>query len=271
MDNQIPVITCSAQEMAFLAGSLGADTLLGVADPFMGWLADEIEDAWKQAQSALAGRSFIKVQPDGGIVMDVAVAALVGTCAFPDASFVVTFTPAGGETVTRYLHVTKQLAVEQAAVSEPVAAYRLVALENGEAAYERVLRIFDLDGQRAVSSPGGELPEAGLIQAREAAADGGLKEAQRVLREVGLSRTTAAALAETLVNPVANGALVALARRETAWDVSGLGVLEGQNGLWRLRAFTRGEENWVEAIPCDAAEAREAIRRVMNRVLPERI
>ena len=269
--DQVPAIICSAREMTFLASSLGADTLLGVADPFVGWLADEIEQARDQVQTELAGRSFIEIQPDGGIVMDVAVAALVGTCAFPAASFVVTSTPAGGETVMRYLHVTKQLAVEQAEVTEPAAAYRLTALENGKAAYERVLQIFGLDGQQAVSAPGGELPEASLIQAREAATEAGREEAHKVLAEAGLSNDAAAALAETLVNPIANGALVALAHQETSWDVGGLGVLEGKNGLWRLRAFTRGEENWVEAIPCDAAEAHEAIRRVMNRVLPERI
>ena len=34
-------------------------------------------------------------------------------------------------------------------------------------------------------------------------------------------------------------------------------------------AFTWGGEHWVEVIPCDAAGACQAIRRVMNRVLPE--
>ena len=266
-----PVITCSAREMTFLAGSLGADTLLGVADPFVGWLADEIEQAGEQTQATLAGRKFIEIQPDGGIVMDVAVAALVGTCAFPDASFVVTFTPAGGEAVTRHLYVTPQLAVEQVAVTGPDTAYRLMALENGKAAYQRILQIFGLNGQQAVSASGGELPEAGLVRARSAAAEAGLEEAQKVLQKAGLGEDAAAALAETLSNPIANGALVALARQETAWDVAGLGLLEGENGLWRLRAFTRDGENWVEARSCDADEARQAVRRVMNRVLPERI
>ena len=271
MDNHVPAITCSAQEMIFLASSLGADTLLGIADPFVGWLTEEIEETKELVQATLAERNFVAIQPDDEIVMDVAVAALVGTCAFPDASFVVTFTPADGEATTRYLHVTERLAVEQTAMPEPVATYRLTALENGQAAYGRILEIFGLNGQRAVSSPGGELPEAALIQAREAAAKTEREKAREVLEKAGLSNDVAAALAETLSNPVANGALVALAHQETAWDVSGAGILEGQNGLWRLRPFTREGENWVELIPCDADEARESIRRVMNRVLPERI
>jgi len=113
MENEAPTITCSAQELAFLARVLGSDTLLGVDDPYMGRLADEIEAADLEIRDALAGRRFIQVQPEGGIVMDVGVAALVGACAFPDVSFVASLTPAGKETVERTLHVIPYLAVEQ--------------------------------------------------------------------------------------------------------------------------------------------------------------
>ena len=269
--NTLPTITCSANEITFLAAALGANTLLGVDDPFLGWLTEEIEEVWEETQTTLAKRNFIKPQSDGEIVMDVAVAAMIGTCAFPDASFVVTLTPAGGAATTHYLHVTEHLVVEQVAVTGREPAYRLTALADGEAAYRRVLEIFGLAEQPSVRVSGGELPEAALTQAREMIAQGAAAEVPEILREAGLAEDTAVALTETLNNPLVNGSLVALARLETAWDVAGLGILEGQNGLWRLRAFTRDGEQWVEVIPCDADAAREAVRRVMNRVLPERI
>jgi len=269
MDNEVPVITCSAQEMVFLAGLLGADSLLGVDDPFWGWLANEIEAAWQQAREALAERRFIEIQPDGNVVMDVAVAALMGTCAFPEASFILTYSPASGEPTTRHFYVTRHLAVEQALSGESTSTCRLTALEDARAVFGRVTEIWQLNGQQAASSASGVLPEADLTGARQAVVESGRKAVQKVLQEAGLDAPVAATLAETLVDPVANGALVALTRRETAWEVAGLGLLEGRNGLWRLRAFSRGGENWVEAIPCDAAAACEAIRRVMNRVLPE--
>lgn len=242
MDNEVPVITCSAQEMVFLAGLLGADSLLGVDDPFWGWLANEIEAAWQQALESLAERRFIEIQPDGNVVMDVAVAALMGTCAFPEASLILTYAPASGEATTWHFHVTRHLAVEQVPLGEPVSTCRLTALEDGGAAYRRLLEIWRLNGQLAVSSSGGTLPEAGLTRARELAGESGQEAARTALQQAGLETTVAAALAETLAEPVANGALVALTRRETAWEVAGLGSLEGRNGLWRLRAFSRGGE-----------------------------
>ena len=269
MENEAPVITCSAQEMLFLAGLLGADTLLGVDDPFFGWLTEEIEEAWQQAQESLVERRFLEIQSDGDVVMDVAVAALVGTCAFPDASFILTYTPAGDQATTRYFHATRHLAVEQALSGESISTCRLTALEDARTVFERVTEIWQLNGQQAASSGSGVLPEADLTGARLAAVESGLEAAQMALREAGLDAPVAATLAEALVDPVANGALVALTRRETAWEVAGLGMLEGRNGLWRLRAFIRDGENWVETIPCDATATCEAIRHVMNRVLPE--
>jgi len=266
MENEVPVITCSAQEMVFLASLLGADTLLGIDDPFMGWLADEIEEAWQRARTALVERRFIEVQSDGGIVMDIAVAALVGTCAFPEASFILTVTPAGERTDVRYFHLTGYLAVEQAVVND---GYRLTALEDAQAVFMRMTGLLGLHNQQATPGTGGALAEERLLQARTLACESGIEAAQSALHQAGLDPDTAAALAKTLAHPVRNGALVALARREFTWEVAGLGLLEGQNGLWRLRAFTRGGENWVEATPCDAAEACEAVRQVMNRVLPE--
>lgn len=264
--DKVPAITCSAQEMVFLASLLGADTLLGIEDPFMGWLADEIEEAWQQVRTALAGRRFIEIQPDDSIVMDVAVAALVGTCAFPEASFVLTVTLAGEEAEVHYFHLTRHLAVEQTMVAE---GCRLTALEDARAIFTRMTNLLGLHEQRAAPGSGGVLLEECLAQARTLADESGVASAQTTLQQAGLDADTAAALAETLACPVRNGALVALARRETTWEVVGLGLLEGQNGLWRLRAFTRHGENRVEAIPCDAAEACQAVRRVMNRVLPE--
>ncbi len=266
MDNDVPTITCSAQEMVFLAGLLGADMLLGLEDPFWGWLAEEIEAAWQQAREALAARRFIEVQPDGSIVMDVAVATLVGTCAFPEASFLLTVTPAGGAPTVRYFHLTRHLAVEQAPEPE---GYRLTALEDPASVFERVTAMLGLDDQPAAPGGSGRLRGTELTQARTLIEDSGPEAAQAALERAGLGSETAVALTETLARPTRNGALVALARREVTWEVAGMGLLEGENGLWRLRAFTRRGEDWVEVIPCTAGEAREALRRVMDRVLPE--
>ncbi len=267
MGDERPVLTCSCAELFFMAGLLGANRLLGVDDPFMGWLAGEIEEAWLQARQALESRSVLAASPDGGLIMDTGAAAIVGTCAFPNASLVVTCTEAGGQPLTRYFHLTQSLAVEQALANGEC---QLAPMEGSQAVYRQITDLLGLREQRAPVGAGAVLiPEKALTEARAAAAETGAPAAGQVLLRAGLAGNTAEALAVALSAPVSNGALLGLALRGIAWETAGLGLLEGQHGLWHLRAIRRSAEDWVEITPCSAGQAREYIRRLMNRFAPE--
>jgi hypothetical protein len=267
MKNDSPTITCSAIEATFLASLLGGNVLVGLQDPFFGWLTEEIEQAWTDAKKSLAGRKYIALEEDGRIVVDTAVAALVGTWTKPEASFIFTFTPAEEKAQVRYFHLTRHLAVEQTLAKK--SHYQLTALENARAVYRRILEILALQDQSAAGTDGIALLEKELMQVRAHVAKSGVRGAAEVLKKSDLKEAALRPLAHTLAKPIANSALVALAQRTTAWEVAGLGLLEGKNGLWRLRAFKRDGENCVEAIPCSASHARAQIRKLMNRVLPE--
>lgn len=267
MDDQPLTIACSPSEALFLAGLLGATSLVGLADPFQGWLADEIEAAWADARASLERRRFIEVQPDGRIVMDIGVATLIATWALADASLLLTWTVPGGIAENSNFHVRQRQVVAQKTTED--GTIYLTPLEDISAAYRQVVQRLRLQDQVAAAGTRASLPEAVLARARVAAAERGAEAASAVLREARLPVVTADSLAEALARPVANGALAALARCGASWDVAGMGVLEGPAGLWRLRAFTQGGENWVEVAPCDARSARAELRRVLNRVLPE--
>jgi len=250
MNNESPTITCSATEATWLASLLGANVLLGLHDPFVGWLTEEIETAWVDARQSLAARNYIALEANGQITLDTTVAALIGTWAKPDASFILTFTPIGKPTESRYFHLTRYLAVEQTIAAE---RYQLTALADARAVYQRILDLLQVENQVAAGAANITLLQAQLMNARASAEQTGAEGVLNILREAPSDARDA--LAQTLTQPRANGALVALAQRATAWEVAGLGLLEGANGLWRLRACKRDDENWVEAIPCDATSA----------------
>lgn len=267
---EAPTITCSNIEATLLASLLGANSLIGLRDPFQYWLTEEIQEAWEEAKITLAERRYLEVSGSGEIVLDTLVAALMSIWAFPEASFTVTSATAHHVSSTsdiRYFHISQQLPIEQTNESE--VSTRLTALADSETMYERICEIFGLRNQTAAAYSSGSLRESDLKLARSQAAQLGAAASAKALRNAGLANTTAEALSETLANPTSNSAIVALAHRTTSWEVGGLGILIGENGLWRLRSFSTGGENWVELVPCDASQAKQAISRIMNRVLPE--
>jgi len=258
----------TAAEMVLLAGLLGAEQVLGVEDPFRGWLAEEVDSAWEQARVGLAARGYLTTGPDGTVTLDATVAALVGTWARPRASFVVTATRLPGPAQVVYYHVGDHLAVEQVRSAD---GCRLLALADAQAVLECVCHLCGLAEQAAAAQGPLVLPESDLRRAWEAAQAGGVSAALPVLLRPGASDEDARALAASLAEPASNSAVAGLTRRGNSWEVAGLALLEGCNGLWRLRPFARNGADWVEVIPCTAMAAAQELRHLFNRLLPREL
>lgn len=270
MPVKLPSIACSATEMAFLSSLLGADSLVGVPDPFAGWSSNAIDAALAEARRTLAERRLVSVLPDGSVCLQETVAELVGTCGYAEATYMLTYTAAGGEVFGHHFHVIRRSAVELILSHEDVLTCQLTALDTG-AVLDRVAEIFRLGDQGAPQVPNGRLPEVSLRIARNRGEAEGPEVAERHLVGAGLPPETAGALAQTLTNPLGNGALVALGSDKSDWGVCGLALLEGENGLWLLRNVHQGSSRWVDVVPCSAADLREFLRSVMNRALPGKL
>lgn len=270
MPTQMPAVACSTMELSFLASLLGADSLIGVPDPFAGWSTDAIEVAWSEARRSLAERRLITVMPDGGLAVSEAVAELVGTCGFAEATFMLTYTDRDMTVAGHHFHVIRQSAVELILSHETVLTCQLSGLDT-PVVLERVSEIFRLGEQVAPAVPNGRLAENHLRYARQVAEDSGAAAAEHVLKETGMAHETARALADALARPLGNGALVAMSSDESDFGVDGLALLEGEGGLWLLRNVHEGSARWVDVVPCSAAAMREFIRSIMNRALPGKL
>lgn len=267
MPVKLPAIACSTTELAFLARLLGAGSLIGVPDPFVGWSADAIADAWEAARASLAERRLLSVHADASVGMEQTVAELVGTCCFAEATFMLTYTASDGSVFGHHFHVIRRSAVELVLSHEAEITCQLSGLE-AESVLDRVAEIFRLGDQGAPPVPNGRLTERHLTRARQVAEGTGAWAAELYLVSAGLCRETAAALALALARPLGSGALVVMAGGTSAAGLDGLRLLEGENGLWLTRNLQRDHTRWVDLIPCSGPALREFIRSIMNRALP---
>jgi hypothetical protein len=219
--------------------------------------------AWDAAQVSLAERRLLSVLSDGSICMEQRVAELVGTCGFSEATFMLTYTGSDGSVSGHHFHVIRQSAVELVLSQAGEITCQLSGLDT-RSVLDRVAGIFRLGDQAAPLLPSGRLTGRHLNRARQVAEETGAWAAELYLVSAGLCRETAAGLAVTLARPLGKGTLVAVAGAHADVGIDGVGLLEGENGLWLLRESSR----WVDLIPCTGQALREFIRSIMNRVLP---
>jgi len=258
--------SCSPVELYTLASLLGGEMLIGVPDPFPGWLTEEIQEAMEGAMGSLMASGVLAPRDNGQIVMDVAVAALVGTMIAPQTVFVLTTTIASPHQLfcRRNIYHRPPLTMMMELREEP---WTLRFLPDPEAVLQQVRECWRLGSQEAVSASPFALPESVLEQARQVR-PAGEQEVREQLEKAGVSAANAAALAHTLVHPIRNGALVAVRAHEGNWDTGGLGMLEGENGLWMLRSFSRQQTQWIECIPRSGEQLMADVETLVHRFLP---
>lgn len=256
-------LTCSSEELFTLAAMLGGETLIGIPDPFPGWLTEEIEAAVNKAREDLIRRGYLQEQ-NGALQMDILVAALVAAVARPEVTVILTIhrppqTPRQESFYRRpplivHLHPEKDL-------------YTLATLSSSKEILSLIWERWELEAQKPARAQGFAMPQETLEAVREALGQGE-QEAIRVLHRSGVEPGSARAFVRTLQTGARNGTLIALRPLETTWQVGGIGMVEGENGLWRLRSFQRQNVELVECTPCSANELIEEIQLFLGRFLP---
>jgi hypothetical protein len=233
-------LQCSHHELFTLAALLGGETLIGVPDPFPGWLTEEIRDAMRQAQEQLIERNVLRVV-DSDIRMDAFVALLVGTLIEPQAVLLANLSQARGEIQQKTFYARSPFSIELTRTSED--NYHLHLLADGEQVHSLILGFWGVDAKvPPAKSPAFSLPQRILEQLRHTS-----EQVKNMLKPYG---TGGEIFLRSLRSAQRNGAVVAMRKRAT-WQVGGMGFLQAENGLWRLRSFHQSGENWVEVIPCD--------------------
>lgn len=262
-DNTSLSIRLSAEELVMLLWLLNTPTLPGLGDnPFAGWTEREIAIALASAERSLRARRFISKTSEGQIQMEQVVMALVGTCAAPEVSVVLSCeTPERGRFV-HYFHATSLLAVEHTNPEPGIHLFE--ALEGKQAILKRLEALLALSGQSAPPARPGQITLATLQEATRAAQEGAEK-AQIVLESQGLDAQTAGALGETLARVRRRSALAVIhGLREKNPRSDGLVILEGPNGLWALQAEGEQPQSPAHIWPQTAVQIRQRLQELLE-------
>jgi len=259
----MPSLVLSPPELFTLASLMGGEMLLGIPDPFPGWLTEEIVEAMEAARQKMVERGLLVLQSDGQIVIDAIVAALIWPIVTPQVVLLLT----GGvpdqpsQQISFYHHSPLTVAVELYGEQ-----WNVYPLPDRTSLSEQIRNRWQLREQQGTDAQTFSLPEDALQAALQVLPSE--EEVCRSLQEAGVPPAAARAAARTLTTLRQNGALVAIRRRAELWQTEGLGILEGENGLWLLRSLTRRGHPWVEFTPCPASEIMDEIDALLDRFLP---
>lgn len=256
MQEEVAVFNGTRSELALLAALAGVPALVGVPDPFDGWLRSELEAAWERVRPELAARGLIVTQADGAAVLAPTVADLLQTCGSAHAVLTLTRVEPGQPQQVRCIHIGSGTATHLELSDDGFV--RLSKLAAPEDIRHAVMAHLQQPGEAplgngdpcrlpaAVLKPGATLPS---------------------LLTAGADPATAERLAKTLAEPVANCAVLLTKYSRGTWETTGLGVLEGGQRLWLLHAVPGPAIGMIEMTASTLEQVQAALAELLDPVL----
>jgi len=264
-----PAIACTPVELGVMARILGAQTLIGLPDPFRGWTQSEIERTVSRAQEGLVERGYLFAQPDGQVIFDRIPALFVGACVYAQTVLIVARTTPDGQKQESYFHVNSELSVETQIDLKKVPGCQLTAWPDADALLTRAVDLLALGNhpEPARVLTGANIAQKALVNARTLLAVHGPKQASAALRAAGLTAEAAGSLANALASVVASSSFVFMKRGRPEWHVHGISILQSMQGLWLLQSHPRSGKVTVSSTTAKLIQ--QEIKDLMRQGLPQ--
>lgn len=246
-DSKQKVVTLKIKELFFLAGILGSDRLLGVEDPFRGYMAEDIAVEWERVKTSLLEKGYlVQDQDTNELIMTPTVFSRVAIAGLSDRACWLRYT-IDGKSYESYIHCTDERVVEVTRAVDVPDSFTLSDLGNVREAVAVLIERMKWSGQSPMERPA-------LMCSKKKFYDvmNGLKgcEVQTVAEE--LSQETndpegSLALARCLFNKQAEGELKLLVWRQDGWQSQSAAFTASAASNWLFRMSSKASDDWLVA------------------------
>ncbi|NMO96272.1 hypothetical protein [Paenibacillus lemnae] len=241
-------ITLNEKEFFFLAGILGSDRLLGVEDPFSGYLTEEIAEEWEAAKNSLIEKSYLLLEESGELSIPPEVFSRVAVAGLAERACWLKYENKGTH-FEGYLHVMDDQVIQVCRCDKDQRGYSLSQLSTIEDACSQLVSDLMLS-----SEPLGEIPA--LLLSRKEFSDIYTSAAKSCCEEISdrLARLTddaegSIALAKCLKNRVSTGELQMSVWNGYNWESQNAAFIANESMSWLLRMSLQGDQDWLTAAP----------------------
>lgn len=252
-------VNLETRELFFLAGILGSDRLLGVEDPFLGYLAEEIADEWEVVKDSLLEKGYLNKGPkETDLSMAPEVFSRVAIAGFAERACWIRY-ELENESFEGYLHITNEKVVEVARDQGFGNVYCLKELGDVEEASELLVQRMKWRVDSPSDLPALMLSRKKFNELYEASRELDQDELSSRLSEATGDVEASWALAKCLKNRISEGELHLSIWNGEGWDSQGAAFIVGQSMNWLIRMSIRDDEDWLVATPATKKQFQEML------------
>jgi len=260
--NNVSIGEYSPIELFYLSAQLGGKFILGLDDPLLGYLTEEIDAVRMQVRQRLIDRGDVVVDADDLVVMEPSLHHQIETVTFPDV-WVLVGASGSAAAADHTFYLKNGDAVQLTRGTDTTRL--LVSLSGVEDVLARLVDLLRLTVQPAAAGGDVSLPGEAFDECwRSVTEENDPSKGQACLERHGVAQESALALSRAMATSE-RSALVSFYRlgRE-AWEPTWLRVLEDETGLRLVRSTNRHGRSWVDVASRDATALAADLRRALD-------
>lgn len=254
-------LTMNNKALWLLLAEYAPITVIGIENPYQGWLIEDIEaDAEKNIRD-LEDKGFLLIQPDGSYELLPELRLAVDLIAKPDTILITLDSSSGIFQEETYYYLGKQDCLRLLNKDEKVL---LEQIADRSALPGILLNNLPLP-QESTASIAFSLPQELLFQASALAVQANYAEILSLLDETNLTDIARNELMQALQDRQANASF-AILKHPADPDkqrVSGFGILAGANRLWTLTPVNKPGKVLIEFSPTTPTQLRAELAVVL--------
>lgn len=242
-------LTIGVKELIFLAALLDGETLLGVDDPFDGWLAHQVEEEWEKLSPEMEAKQYILKSKEGEINVNDSIKGIIKACCFPKGCLMLSRWEKGSRTINNCYYILKDIVIEKVDL-KPQVNCSLQELQSPSEVIEKVeqsipLSVLDSNNYNSyevLSSVIGSIRDYKSNEKDHAAA---------LLSEKCPEIANPFLLVDALIEPHSYTILILSNLEKETANSYGVSILEGKKTVWKMRSFKRSGEEFLEIEQCN--------------------
>ncbi len=225
-------VTLDKKELVFLAALLDETVILGVEDPFLGWLAEQVEDEWKRSSAEMLRRGLISKGDDGGYEVSAEIAYFVRLCCSPDIWVSVNFAKQKQERSPFVLNlsIVDKKAVKISPGKEDNNLEFCYGIYEREESME-ICNALGISNNIKAGNGGFNIPERAFKQISAAPAEEGLVKLKDILQD---DKLEAECFIKALKDPQAKSLINIGSMKADSSGMISFVLIEGDNCLWMV-------------------------------------
>lgn len=226
----------NTHELLLVLGTFGPCLVMGIEDPYLGMVAEEVAISQRSALDSLLMRGHILNVSEGKIDLQDQVYAAAKVIHHPNQSLIIHAKEIPNSYFHCYIHFENEWIVFHMPLEDQ---HQLILVQDIERVSNHLNQAFRSGSKAKSNGSSFSLREEKLFEFRRLCAEGKLNEAKERLDAESVPSEVVPSLINILSEPVATASFVLVVNRNNVESqyVRGFSVIEGTDGMWVMEPY----------------------------------